>query len=260
MEWSLRRCAVGAAARWVAWPLLAAVGVLTLAGCGLDGQPSVNAAQPRGASVAFESIDGPPTAQFNKLVQDLNEEAQARRLAVISRDKPSVYRVRGYLAAKVAKNHTTVSWVWDVFDQNEHRALRITGEETTKGRHRRGWTAADDAMLKRIASSSMAQLASFLTSPDVAPNAPAPAAPPQLALIGWHDTSPEAAGIFRIFRANADPVAAETEQAAEPSDAETSPRISGPVPLPRRRPPLAAAVSARETTITLAASGGASER
>jgi hypothetical protein len=257
MEWGLRRCA---AASWVCRPLLAAVGVLTLAGCRLDGQPSVNAAQPRGASVAFESIDGPPTAQFNKLVQDLNAEAQARRLAVISRDKPSVYRVRGYLAAKVVKNHTTVFWVWDVFDQNELRALRITGEETTKGRQRRGWTAADDAMLKRIASSSMAQLASFLTSPDVAPNAPAPAAPPQLALIGWHDTSPEAAGIFRIFRANADPVAAETEQAAEPSDAETSPRISGPVPLPRRRPPLAAAVSARETTITLAASGGASER
>ncbi len=257
MEWGLRRCAVSAAASWVCWPLLAAVGVLTLAGCGLDGQPSVNAAQPRGASVAFESIDGPPTAQFNKLVQDLNEEAQARRLAVISRDKPSAYRVRGYIAAKVVKNHTTVSWVWDVFDQNEHRALRITGEETTKGRHR-GWTAADDAMLKRIATSSMVQLAAFLTSPEVAPNAPFHAAPPQIALMGWHDTSPEAAGIFRIFNAQADPAAAETEQAAEPADAETRPTIAGPVPLPRSRPPVAAAVSARET-ITLAASGRASK-
>ncbi len=260
MEWGLRRCAVSAVAIWVFRPLLAAVGVLTLAGCGLDGQPSVNAAQPRGASVAFESIDGPPTAQFNKLVQDLNEEAQARRLAVISRDNPSVYRVRGYLAAKVAKNHTTVSWVWDVFDQNEHRALRITGEETIKDRHSRGWTAADDAMLKRIASSSMVQLAAFLTSPEVAPNTPALAALPQLASLGWHDTSPEAAGIFRIFRADADPEAADAGQAAEPPDAETRPRITGPVPLPRSRPPVAAAVSARETTITLAASGRASKR
>ncbi len=260
MEWGLRRCAESTAASWVCRPLVAAVGVLILAGCGLDGQPSVNAAQPRGASVSFESIDGPPTAQFHKLVQDLNEEAQARRLAVISRDKPSAYRVRGYLAAKVTKNHTTVSWVWDVFDQNEHRAFRITGEETIKGRHRSGWTAADDAMLKRIATTSMVQLAAFLTSPKAAPNAPAQAAPAQAALVGWHETSPEAAGIFRIFRANADPVAPETEQAAEPSGTETRPAIAGSVPLPRSRPPVAAAVSARETTITLAASSGASKR
>jgi hypothetical protein len=259
MEWSLRRCAASAAAGCVFRPLLTAVGVLTLAGCGLDGQPSVNAAQPRGASVAFESVDGPPPAQFHKLVQNLNDEAQTRRLAVISRDKPSAYRVRGYLAAKVAKNRTTVSWVWDVFDQNEHRALRITGEETAKGRHRDGWTAADDAMLKRIAHSSMDQLAGFLTSPEVAPNTPAAAGPAQVALIGQRDTSPEAAGIFRIFKAHADPVPAETAQDPDAAEATPTPVSTGPVPLPRSRPPIAAAVSARET-VALAASSGASKR
>jgi hypothetical protein len=259
MEWGLRRCAVRAAASWACRPLLAVFGVLTLASCGLDGQPSVNVAQPRGASVAFESIDGPPTAQFTKLVQDLNEEAQARRLAVISRDRPSAYRVRGYLAANVTKNRTTIFWVWDVFDQNEHRALRITGEETIKGGHRRGWTAADDAMLKRIANSCMVQLAAFLTSSEVAPNTPAPAAPPQMASLGWHETSPEAAGIFRIFKPVADPAAIETEQSPRLPGA-TGLTIAGAVPLPRRRPPAAAAVSARETTITLAASGSAPRR
>ena len=91
-----------------------------------------SAAQPRGATVAFESIDGPPTGQFQKLVQHLNDEAQARRLAVISREQPSAYRVRGYLAAKVVQGETTISWVWDVFDKDEHRALRVTGEETAK--------------------------------------------------------------------------------------------------------------------------------
>jgi hypothetical protein len=158
------------------------------------------------------------------------------------------------------KNDTTVFWVWDVFDQNELRALRITGEETTKGRQRRGWTAADDAMLKRIASSSMAQLATFLTSSEVAPNTPAPAAAPQLALLGWHETSPEAVGIFRIFKAPADLVAAETEQTEEPPEADMRPTIAGPVPQPRSRPAIAAPVSTRKTTITLAASGGASKR
>jgi len=250
MELSWRCRAVCGPASRVLWRVLAAVGVMTLASCGPDGQPVVTAAQPRGASIAFESIDGPPPAQFHTLVQDLNDEAQSRQLAVISRDKPSAYRVRGYLAAKIVKGHTTVSWVWDVFDTDNRRALRITGEETSKDRHRTGWTVADDAMLKRIAGSSMTTLAAFLTSPEVAPNAPSAEAP-QVALLGHHDTTPESAGIFRIFKANADPVPEE----GEPTPA-AIPVSTGSVPLPRRRPPIAAAVSARQT-LTLAASSAA---
>jgi len=90
--------------------------------------------QPRGATVAFESIDGPPPGQFHELVQALNTEAQTRRLAVLSRESPSAYRVRGYLSAKVVKRETTISWVWDVFDGDDRRALRIAGEETAKNR------------------------------------------------------------------------------------------------------------------------------
>lgn len=242
----------GAAAGRRVWPLLAAACVV-LAGCGPDGQPSLNAAQPRGASVAFESIDGPPPAQFTKLVEDLNAEAQSRRLAVISRENPSAYRVRGYLAAKVVKHQTTISWVWDVFDREQHRALRISGEETVKsplaGRHHDAWVLADDAMLHRIAHSSMEKLATFLTSPEVAPSVPAPApavAPAQVALLGQHDSSPEAAGIFRLFKPQADPRPPEADEPAAKSES---------VPLPRPRPKVAGAtpaVSARET-LTLAA-------
>ena len=148
--------------------LLAAVCALTLAGCNPDKQ-GISAAQPRGATVAFDSLDGLPPGQFQKLVQNLNEEAQSRRLAVTSREQPSAYRVRGYLAVKVTKRQTIVSWVWDVFDQEEQRTLRISGEENAKIRHRDVWAVADDAMLRRIAHSSMDQLAAFLTSSEVAP-------------------------------------------------------------------------------------------
>ena len=113
----------------------------------IDDPAGCFAAEPRGASVAFDTIDGPPPGQFRKLVQDLNSEAQSRRLAVMSRESPSAYRVRGYIAAKQANGHTTISWVWDVFDRDQHRALRINGEETVKGKHRDAWAAADDAML-----------------------------------------------------------------------------------------------------------------
>src|SRR5665213_3179176 len=146
-----------------------AIAAMALSACDPQDNPSTLAGQPRGASVAFESIDGPPPGQFRRLVQSLNTEAQSRQLAVMSHDSASAYRVRGYLAAKVAKRETTISWVWDVFDRDDHRALRITGEETAKGVRRNAWSAADDEMLNRIARSSMDQLAAFLTSPEVAP-------------------------------------------------------------------------------------------
>ena len=85
---------------------MAAICALMLAGCNPDKQ-GMSAAQPRGATVAFNSVDGLPPGQFRKLVQDLNDEAQSRRLAVISREQPSAYRVRGYLAVKVTKRQTT---------------------------------------------------------------------------------------------------------------------------------------------------------
>jgi len=249
MVWSWSRRALGATAHRVSRFVLAVAGTMTLAGCTFDGPPSMSAALPRGATVAFESIDGPPPAKFKKLVQNLNDEAQSRQLAVISRESPSVYRVRGYIAAKAVNGQTTISWVWDVFDGDERRALRITGEETPKGRHRDAWTAADDAMLRRIARSSVEELATFLTSPEVASSTPTAAAEPQISLIGQRDFSPEASGIFRIFRTQADPKPPETAEAPVAADASAD-----PVPLPRRRPTAATSVSARETPTLTASS------
>jgi hypothetical protein len=179
--------------------LLTIVCALALAGCNPDNQ-GLSAAQPRGATVAFDSLDGLPPGQFQKLVGNLNEEAQSRRLAVISREQTSAYRVRGYLAVKVTKRQTTVAWVWDVFDQNEQRVLRISGEETAKVRNRDAWAAADDAMLRRIAGTSMEQLAAFLTAPEVAPGTAPSLAEPQVAMAAPAESSPEAAGIFRVSR------------------------------------------------------------
>jgi hypothetical protein len=220
------RAAVSPYSRQVVTATLAVALAGALAGCTQDGKPSVAGMQPRGATVAFESIDGPPQGQFNTLVRNLNDEAQQRRLAVLSRDATSAYRVRGYLAAKVTKDRTTISWVWDVFDRDEQRAIRINGEEVAKRSGKDtsdAWNAADEAMLRRIASNSMEQLAAFLTSTEAVPVAAAPQVTP-VAMIGLSDTSPEAAGIFRTFQAEADPA---------PSGLVAG---SAEVPLPPRRP------------------------
>lgn len=214
--------------------VLAAIAcAIALAGCNTDNPQSTGSIS-RGASVAFESIDGPPPGQFQELVQALNDEAQTRQLAVVSRESPSAFHVRGYLAAVVVRHNTTISWVWDVFDRDEHRVLRITGAEAAKGRHHNAWAVADDAMLRRIASSSMQQLATFLTAPEVAPGTPDVA--PQLAAF-----SPESLGIFRITQPTVDPEPA-TEPAAAPS-----PQAVPLPPLPPHRSPPAAAVSAQNT-------------
>ena len=203
--WVLLRRAISAAGSGslVAQLALALVAALLVAGCQTEKEASLAAGEPRGASVAFESIDGLPQDRFHTLVQDLNGEAQLRRLTVLSREQPSAYRVRGYFSAAVERGKTTIAWVWDVFDKEERRAMRISGSEDVKGR--KAWDAADDAMLRRIASSSMDQLAVFLTSPEVAPGTPD--AEQHLALAA-QDSSPEAAGIFRIAHPNADPLPA----------------------------------------------------
>jgi hypothetical protein len=242
MQWGWSRCTLRAAACFACQPvvIVGAACAIILAGCKLDGQPNVSVAQPRGASVAFESIDGPPPGQFQTLVEYLNNEAQTRRLAVVSRDHQSAYRVRGYLAAEMDKGKTTISWVWDVFDTDQRRALRISGAETIKGKLK-GWQAANDAMLQRIAQTSMNELATFLTSPEVAPNAPAG---PKVAAAAPAASSPEATGIFRIFRPLVDPLPAK--------EAEVAPGST--VPLPPRRPASVAAVPA-QAAVTLAATG-----
>ena len=225
-----------------------------LAACTHSGQPKMTSLQPRGATVAFESIDGPPPAQFHALVRGLNDEAQSRRLAVISREESSAYRVRGYLAAKVVKGRTTISWVWDVFDRDQNRALRIDGQETANEAAeesaksaRDPWSVADDVMLARIARTSMDQLAAFLTSPGIVPNRPDDAV--QIALSARqdssNDSSAEAAGIFRFFKAQADPALQAEPVSPDSAAAPAVPdEIAGPVPLPPRRPGASMALSA----------------
>lgn len=143
-------------------------------GCTTDGTTSnvsLVSGTPAGPTIAFESIAGPPPGVFNALVDDLSGEAQSRNLAIASREGAANYRVRGYLAAQVIRGRTHISWVWDVYDGDRLRSLRITGEEAGGRAGGDPWSAADDPMLRKIARLSMDQLAAFLGNPGMAPNA-----------------------------------------------------------------------------------------
>ena len=171
---SLRGC-------FAALLLVAASGLGGCAGGGTASRAFVMASN--GQTVAFDSIDGPPPQVFDRMVGVLDSEGKLRNLAIVSREGQAVYRVRGYLAAQVAHGRTTIAWVWDVYDRDQQRALRLSGEEPAGKAGRDPWSAADDLVLRKIAQAGLSGLSSMVdgTSQETAPRpSPAPAEPGQM--------------------------------------------------------------------------------
>lgn len=123
-------------------------------------------------TVAFESIDGPPPPVFDRMVGVLDSESKLRNLSIVSREGAASYRVRSYLAAQVSRGRTTIAWVWDVYDQNQQRALRLSGEEQAGKAGRDAWAAADDLVLRKIAQAGLSGISAMI-------NGAAPADTPQ---------------------------------------------------------------------------------
>jgi hypothetical protein len=198
----------------------------TAAGCSSlpsDGRASLARATSSGSTVAFESIDGPPPEVFRKLVANLNDEADARQIAVVSRTGAATYRIRGYVSALVERGKTTFAWVWDVYDTDKRRTLRIAGEEpAAAGRRSDAWAGADEQVLRRMARDGMDRIAGFLNS-----SAPPPVAEPEpslATLVSGRDDSPEGAGIFRVFGDRDQPAGGAPPEAA--ADKPLPPRAS----------------------------------
>ena len=150
-----------------------------LAGCagGLTTASNSYAQIGTGTTVAFESIDGPPPHVFQRMVGLLDIESKARNVSVVSREAPAAYRVRSYLSAQIHGNRTVIAWVWDVYDRDGQRTLRLSGEEAGTKSGRDAWSAADDALLRRIAQSGLTGLNGIASGG--APVEPQPAASPR---------------------------------------------------------------------------------
>ena len=150
-----------------------------LGGCAGGGAASGSFAMAPGggSTVAFESIDGPPPAVFDRMVGVLDSESKLRNLQIVSREGGAAYRVRSYLSAQVVRGKTVIAWVWDVYDSNQQRALRLTGTEPGGKAGRDAWAAADDLVLRKIAQAGLSGLAGMING---APqqDAPPPAATP----------------------------------------------------------------------------------
>jgi hypothetical protein len=217
MRIALNRSAIGIA-------VIAAA--LALAGCVTASAPTPSPTAAEGASIVFESIDGPPRAVSTRLAKSLDQEAAARKLVVVTRGGQALYHIRTYVAAHAEGGGTTLAWALDVYDAERKRAFRLNGEERAAGAG--SWAAADDEMIRRIASTSVAELMTFIAADRGGPTAglapeqgTAPLQSTGFAVMS-DDFRPEAAGIFPML----------TATPAVETDAQ-------PIPLPPRRPKLA---------------------
>jgi hypothetical protein len=149
-----------------------------LGGCASGGATSGAFAMAGGgdsSTIAFESIDGPPPQVFERMVSVLDSESKLRSLAIVSREGSAAYRVRSYLSAQVVHGKTVIAWVWDVYDRDQQRAMRLSGQEVAGRAGRDPWAAADDLTLRKIAQAGLSGLSSmFNGTPDTAPASQAP--------------------------------------------------------------------------------------
>jgi hypothetical protein len=166
---------------------------LAAGGCASAPSSTATAVSQRGATIAFESIDGPPVALFQNLVTTLSAEATARQVQVVSRTGAPAYRIRGYLAAIVVGGKSHISWVWDVYDADKRRVLRIAGEEASGRPGVNAWAAADEQMVRRIARTSIDRLVTFLAAPPAPPSLEPAPQPGQPAIAGADGVAPDSA-------------------------------------------------------------------
>jgi hypothetical protein len=70
--------------------------------------------------------------------------------------------VRSYLSAEVHHGRVAIAWVWDVYDREQQRALRLSGEEAAGKAGRDAWAAADDLVLRKIAQAGLSGLSGMV--------------------------------------------------------------------------------------------------
>jgi hypothetical protein len=179
--------------------------VLGLGGCvsnsgggPMNAQASMSSAS--GPTVAFESIDGPPPQVFERMVNVLDSEAKLRSLAIVSRKDSAAFRIRSYLSAQVRGHNTSIAWVWDVYDRDQNRAFRLSGEESTGKGGRDAWGSADDVTLRRIAQAGLTGLSSMINGATPADSTPEPAPATRGPAMASTDELPSQATAFADVR------------------------------------------------------------
>jgi hypothetical protein len=118
---------------------------------------------PRGASVAFASLEGAPEETLARFKPIFARTAESRDIA-LSDEAEAAYKLRAYLTAYPGPEGTArIAYVLDVFDHGGHRVQRLT-DETPVRASADPFASLSDAELARLAAQGADDLAAFLSN------------------------------------------------------------------------------------------------
>ena len=118
------------------------------------------------AAAAPPSPSNPSTARRRRCSTAWSACSTANPSCAISRSSPAKAR-RPIACAAISPRRwcaagPSIAWVWDVYDSNQQRALRLSGEEPAGKPGRDAWAAADDLVLRKIAQAGLSGLSGMI--------------------------------------------------------------------------------------------------
>ncbi len=117
---------------------------------------------PRGASLAFVSLDGPSEAVSAKFREEFDKAARSRDVA-IAKSEAAPYRLKVYLTALPAQSGTRLAYVLDVYDRQGRRVQRLS-DESGVGSDTDPRDPVNDNSIAAIADRSAEDVAAFLSN------------------------------------------------------------------------------------------------
>ncbi|MCW2315557.1 hypothetical protein M2322_001091 [Rhodoblastus acidophilus] len=130
---------------------------------------------PRPATVAVTQMDAPEPlkSQFMAL---FNADVAQQDVA-LTNSAGARYLARGYISAYPVEDGARLTYVWDIYDGEAHRAQRLNDEIALKGVAADPWTLVDAAALSALAQRSAGELAAYLSNTPEALAAAQPTTP-----------------------------------------------------------------------------------
>lgn len=107
-------------------------------------------------SIRFLPIIGAPLQAVTPLSRQLGAEARSRGFVIrSSTDATARHVLKGYFSAVGGGGTITVTYVWDVLDNNGARLNRIQGQENFPGNASDPWSAVPASVMQNIAAKTM---------------------------------------------------------------------------------------------------------
>jgi hypothetical protein len=119
---------------------------------------------PEGVPITVDIVDGAPNEVKTAFASEIVSAAANKKVDLVPSDDQARYRVLGHLSTETGESGEPVlAVVWDVVDTDQRRAKRITGSAPMRRASAASPDDLDKETLAKLASTSMDEIAAFLS-------------------------------------------------------------------------------------------------